>query len=148
MGHSNRMLIRKDNQILRIIKTDGDKQLIIDCITRSMPKWVNQQELNEYKECTEEELCCATNVSLNDVESLESRSKQEAYNRYSMIAGILPFVGDKKMRSSVISYVANERGVSKQTLRHYLCLYLAYMNKSALASTRDTTERSRRCVRY
>ena len=142
MGHSNRMLIRKDNQILRIIKTDGDKQLIIDCITRSMPKWVNQQELNEYKECTEEELCCATNVSLNDVESLESRSKQEAYNRYSMIAGILPFVGDKKMRSSVISYVANERGVSKQTLRHYLCLYLAYMNKSALASTRDTTERT------
>ena len=50
-----------------------------------------------------------------------------------MIAPILPFIADIKIRSKVIQSVAMEHGVSKQTVRNYLCQYLTYMDITALA---------------
>lgn len=59
-----------------------------------------------------------------------------------MIAPILPFVSDDRVRSKVISSTATEHGVSKQTVRNYLCLYLAYMDMTVLAPKKksDDTE--------
>jgi len=37
------------------------------------------------------------------------------------------------MRSKVIGSIATEYNISKQTIRSYLCLYLAYMNIIVLA---------------
>ena len=58
------------------------------------------------------------------------------YERYTMIASILPFMADEKMRSRLICSVATEYGVSKQTIRSYLRLYLVYQDVSVLAPHR------------
>lgn len=50
-----------------------------------------------------------------------------------VIAGILPFVSDEKQRCAMTSSIAETKGVSKQTIRNYLWLYLAYQNIAALA---------------
>ena len=63
------------------------------------------------------------------------------YERYTMIAPILSFVADDRMRSRLICSVAEESGVSKATVRSYLCLYMAYMDVAALAPKRREDER-------
>lgn len=55
-----------------------------------------------------------------------------------MIAGVLPFLDDDKMRSAMVAKVAEEYGVSKQTLRSFLCRYLVFQNiQSLLPKQRD-----------
>ena len=58
-----------------------------------------------------------------------------------MIAPILFFIADDGMRSRPICSVAREHGVSKQTVRSYLCLYLSYMDVAALAPRRRKDDR-------
>ncbi len=60
-------------------------------------------------------------------------------DRYTMIASVLPFITDNTMRSKAIETVAKENDVSKQTVRNYLCLYLAYMDIKALAPKMKST---------
>ena len=64
------------------------------------------------------------------------------YERYTMIAPALSFVADARMRSRLICSVAEEYGVSKATIRSYLCLYLAYMNVTVLAPKRREDDRA------
>ena len=33
------MLLKNENQIFRVLQTQGDKSLVIDCIKKTMPKW-------------------------------------------------------------------------------------------------------------
>ena len=42
--------------IIRILSEKGDQALIIDCIHRKMPVWMNISELDASTECSEEEL--------------------------------------------------------------------------------------------
>ena len=56
-----------------------------------------------------------------------------AYERFTIISGILPFVTDKHKRCTVINQISIERGLSRQTINNYLWLYLAYQDVSALA---------------
>ena len=63
------------------------------------------------------------------------------YERYTMIAPILTFIADDKMRSRLICSVSTEHGISKQTIRNYLCLYLAYLDVTVLAPKKKADER-------
>ena len=63
------------------------------------------------------------------------------HERYTMIAPIVSFISDDKMRSKLICSIAEEHNVSKQTVRNYLCLYLSYMDISALAPKKRKDER-------
>ncbi len=63
------------------------------------------------------------------------------YERYTKIAPILPFVADDRMRYRLICSVSEKSGVSKQTIRSYLCLYLSYMDVTALAPRRREDDR-------
>lgn len=45
------------------------------------------------------------------------------------------------MRNMVIAHSAEENGICKQTVRNYLCLYLAYQHMSALAPKRTDEEK-------
>ena len=44
------MLLKNENQIIRVLKAQGDKALVIDCIKRTMPKWVDDVFLSNYVE--------------------------------------------------------------------------------------------------
>lgn len=98
-----------------------------------MPKWKEINSFSEYELCTESELLSVTGMVLQDIESLDAEIRKFIHEHYTLIAGILPFVSDIKKRNNIISMIAEDRKVSKQTIRNYLCLYLVYQNLSAFA---------------
>lgn len=129
-------LLQNSDNIVRVLEVRGDRILVIDCIKRTMPVWVNLETLEKYSECTD--IAGHNEVA---VDSLNAEQRKIMYERYTMIAGILPFVADKETRSRHIRSAAEEYGLSVQTVREYLCLYLAYMEIAVLAPQKRRYER-------
>jgi len=123
------MLMKNENRIIRILESQGDRVLIVNCTQKSMPMWISKAELNDFSACDGDFLLPA----LPDFESLSPEQKRCAHERYTLIAGVLPFIGDERLRCDAISRISSSRGISKQTIRNYLYRYLVYQNLSALA---------------
>ena len=134
-------LLWSGDSIIRVLEVHGDRVLIIDCIRRTMPVWVERDTLESYSECTNDDLSEATGVVLVGVDDLDADQRKTMYKRYTTIAPVLSFVADDRMRSRLICSVAEEYGVSKATVRSYLCLYLAHMDVTALAPRRRGDDR-------
>ena len=126
-------LMKKEGNVIRILEEKDDKVFIIDCIKKTMPYWCDLSSLSDFEICYEE-----FEVRREDLSAAEKRIMHE---RYTLIAGILPFVSDEKMRSHMISKVSEQMQVSKQTIRKYLCLYLVYQNMSVLAPNNEEKKR-------
>ena len=126
-------LLKDGNNIIRVLEIQPDKILMIDCIKRTMPIWVEYSALESFSVCTDEILSQTTNFTVTDIDALDAEQRKVMYDRYTLIAPILPFIEDERMRSTVISSTAIENNISKQTIRIHLCLYLAYMNIIVLA---------------
>ena len=135
-------LLRSGNTIIRVLEVQADRVLVIDCIKRTMPVWVEMMVLESYFECTCEELSKATGIIPSDVDALDADQRKVMYKRYTIIAPVLSFLTDDRMRSRLICSVAEEHGVSKATVRNHLCLYLAYMDVATLAPRRREDERA------
>ena len=125
-------LLRSGDAIIRVLEVQEDRVLVIDCIKRTMPVWVEMMVLESYFECTSVELFEVTEIITAEVDTLDADQRKTMYERYTMIAPILSFVADDGMRSRLIGSMAEEYRVSKQTVRSYLCLYLSYMDVTAL----------------
>ena len=123
------MLLKSENQIIRVLKSYGDKALVIDCIKRTMPKWVDGDSLSNYDDCGEDEMYERTDYSFG--RELTPKEERIAQERFTMIAGVLPYIGNEQKRSQMIDFLAEHQ--SKQTIRKYLCLYLVYQDIDALA---------------
>lgn len=126
-------LFKQGNQIIRILEVQTEQVFMIDCVKRTMPKWVDIASLSEYTEVTEQEMQMYTNMILPEVDSLDAESKKFMYEHYTMIAGILPFVSDANHRNSLIAKISDKYEVSKKSVKNYLCLFLVYQNIVALA---------------
>lgn len=126
-------LLKDDNNIIRVLDVKPDKILIIDCIKRTMPVWVESSVLDSFSGCTGQVLNEATNFAVTTIDALDADQRKAMYDRYTLIAPILPFIADERMRSKVIGSTAIEHNISKQTIRNYLCLYLVYINITAIA---------------
>lgn len=125
-------LYKSESQIYRILYQQVDNLLVIDCIKMTMPVWIPIADVQDYCDCEEEELLQIHNMVLEELDEIEADRKQVMYQRYTMIAGVLPFVSDSQQRSAFIDRVAAEYGISKQSLRSYLCRYLVFQNIQAL----------------
>ena len=123
------MLLKNDTQIFRVLQIQGDKSLVIDCIKKSMPKWVDATVLSDYAECSEDYLYEQTGMIQN--RELTPEEQRIAQEHFTMIAGVLPFIGNEQKRCQMIDFLAARQ--SKQTIRKYLCLYLVYQELAALA---------------
>lgn len=130
-------LLKNDNQIIRVLQSRDDKALVIDCVKRTMPMWITLSDVEGYVDCTEEELFLKTNVDFN--RELNGDERKIARERFTLIAGILPFVGDDKKRNFMIQQLSEH--ISKQTIRKYLCLFLVYQNISVLAPSPKKNEK-------
>lgn len=126
-------LLKSGDRIIRILEVGGNSVLVVDCIHKSMPKWLPKSEMESYEDCAEAEFHSISSKSICDYDSLDRERRRFAHEHFTLIAGVLPFVGNEKKRSSMIADVAANRGISKQTIRNYLWLYLAYQDISALA---------------
>ena len=85
-------LLRKGNDMVRILGVKDEMAFVIDCVHRIMPFWVAVSELDGYTRCTETELLDITQMTILDIESLNAKSKRVMHERYTLIAGILPFI--------------------------------------------------------
>ena len=74
-------LLKKDNQIIRILKTRDNKVLVIDCLKKTMPAWITSAEIESYVDCTKEELYEVTNVDIH--RELSGDEKKIAHERFT-----------------------------------------------------------------
>lgn len=133
-------LLRDEKSIIRVLEVTPDRVLMIDCIKKTMPVWVESSVLESFHVCTGKELFETTGFTIADLDTLDSDQRKTMYDRYTLIAPILPYVSDEKMRSRLISSMATEHKMSKQTIRNYLCLYLIFMDIAALAPNKRTDD--------
>ena len=131
-------LINWNGVIYRVLAVEEDSILLIDCIKKTMPRWYGLDEISGYEVCSEGELKEKTGREMGKEEDLNSKQRCVAHERFTVIAGILPFLGDDGMRATVIRKVAEQNGISVQTVRHYLCQYLVYQSISALVPKERT----------
>ena len=88
-------LLRSGDSIVRVLEIEKDKVLILDCIKQKMPAWVERSTLDSYEECSVDTLLSVTGLNLLDVNLLDGTQRKVMYQRYTMIAPILPFLSDK-----------------------------------------------------
>lgn len=131
-------LIRCQKTIYRVLAIDDDNVLLIDCIKKTMPKWHEICSVEGYKDCTEEELLESTGIELADEQDLGRKVSCIAHERFTVVAGILPFIDDDRFRTEAVKRLSKERGISEQTVRNYLCQYLVYQSISALVPKERT----------
>lgn len=121
-------LLHKNNNIVRVLETESEKVLIVNCINKSVPRWVDGTDLCEYTEYNISSLSDITGISPLSVDELDNESRRIAYERFTTIAGVLPFIAEDKSRCDAIAHMAKYFSISKQTVKQYLWLYLVYQN--------------------
>ena len=120
-------LLKTENGIYRILKIDGDRVLAIDCQKRTMPRFY-PSEFFDNAETVDNSI-----VMLPcDFDSLSRKERSIAQQRFSMIASAVAVVDDEKKRNDMIQHSAAMFGVSKATIRNYLCTYLVSQEISSL----------------
>lgn len=135
-------LLKKGEHIVRILAEEGNDVLYIPCgrIKSSMPRWCSVSDFEDYNPCTEEELLELHDINIVTEEELEPRERNDARQRYTIIAPVLGCLEDEKIRAQMIERTAKEHGITKQTVRNYLKMYLTYNSISALVRKHRTTK--------
>lgn len=134
-------LYRKEERIIRVLEIRTGKVLVIDCIKRIMPVWMKTAALDSFDRCGAEELYEVTGNHAIGIDFLDAEQKKVMYERYTMISAVLPVLADERRRSEMIRLVAAENHLTGQTVRKYLCTYLAYMDMGVLAPAKRTFEK-------
>ena len=118
-------IVSVDGVRFRILKIKGDEVLVINCERNVVPKWIS---VSEVQECN-----VLNNFGLPNIDDLRPNQRKIAYERYGLIAPIIPFISNNRERNYVISRISEEQGISKQTIKQHLWVYLVYQNVTALA---------------
>ena len=106
-------LLRSGDSVIRILEIQPNRVLVIDCIKMTMPVWVEPAVLEHYSKCINSDLYEVVGFIVADVDTLDVDQRKIMYERYTMIAPILAFIADDKMRSRLICSVSTEQGISK-----------------------------------
>ena len=122
-------VLRCGEAIVRVLDIRENQVLVVTYPQKSVPLWINQEELKTYQSFKEEEIPFFP----PDFEELSPDQRRIAHERYTLIAGILPFIGDERQRCALIARISEEKGISKATLRRYLHQYLVYQRVYTLA---------------
>ena len=134
-------LLCYDDNIIRILQVNENQILVIDCNKMYMPVWKSSEELAAYKTVTEQKLYEIYGLECEDEEDIETDRRQIMYQRYTMIAGIFPFIGDTKQRNLAIENISSEYNISKQSIRKYMCKYLVFQNIQVLLPKKRKNEK-------
>ena len=127
-------LLQYNGSIIRILEIRENEALIIDCLHQSMPGWIRLDEIADSE-------IAKFGSPIPDYEDLDRHSRSITHRRFTMIAGILPLIGDIRQRSAAIARISGQQNISRQTLRRYLWLYLAHQSIAALAPKQKTQPR-------
>ena len=122
---------KRNDTILRVLECRDDEVLVIDCKRLTMLVLISAETLQGYSRC-EEELNPEKN-GFRSPDLLSQDAVRVMHQRFTAVASILPFLTVERERSRMIALASKQLGVSKHTVRKYLCLYLAYQDKVVLA---------------
>lgn len=134
-------LYKSGDGLVRVLAIDGDRVLLIDCVKPAMPRWASANSLKGWERCGEGEYTIPDAWRLRPEEEIMTEQRKLIHERFTLIAPVLPFIHKESMRSVIIQQVAEMNGVSKQTVRKYLCLYLASQKIESLAPGSLCTEK-------
>lgn len=81
----NNQLLHFGQAIVRVLDSNENELLFVDCINKKMPKWKSRVEFSEYIPCDD------VFSILPDINDLDPQSRKIAYERYTLIAGVLPY---------------------------------------------------------
>ena len=123
-------LLKTKDGIFRILSVKNEKVFAIDCQKKTMPKFY---DIDYFKDSKVLE-CLPFNTL--EIDNLTPAERKVAQERFTMIATALSVVENDIMRSQMIEESARHFGVSKQTLRSYLCTYLVFQIIGSLAPQR------------
>ena len=133
----NKDIIACGASLYRVLNVADDTIFVMDCLKPKMPYWISIAEA-DCKYVTEQELYERTGKAIVSLDDLDAVRRRVALNRYTIIAGVLPFLTDVNLRGEIIKRLANEHNLSAQTIRNYLYDYLIYQNTAVLApKTKD-----------
>lgn len=120
-------LLKCENDLVRVLVIDGERVMIINCASPAMPRWTSADSLKGWERCAEGD------YHIPDVRNMTAQQNKVMHERYTLIAPVLPFIHKESIRSTIIAQVAEMNNVSKQTVRKYLCIYLASQKIESLA---------------
>ena len=120
-------ILKTEDGVFRILKIDGERVLAIDCQNRTMPKFY-PTEFFDNAETVDNSII----VPRSDFDSISPKERSIAQQRFSMIASAVAVVDDEKKRNEMIRHSAEMFGVTKTTVRKYLCAYLVSQDISVL----------------
>ena len=110
----NDLLMSMDGcSLVRVLEVFDNQILVIDCLKRSMPVFLDPNSLKEYRSVKEKCLYEKTNYHPKPLEDLSPALRKKALNRYTMIAGALTALSDVKVRSQMIEKSAVDHTVRK-----------------------------------
>ena len=101
------MLLKKNDEIIRVLQEKDDLRLVINCTHPAMPVWIKEEALAAFKSCPDEDV----HAEMLCFENLSPQQQRYAHERYTLIAGVLPFLGDKKQRSEAIAKIAKQENL-------------------------------------
>ena len=119
-------LIKTDSGIFRVLSV-GDNVLAIDCEKKTMPQFFS------FDFFSDGETINYISSDYLDFDELSPADCKIAQQRYTMIASAVSVLDDVKQRNLMLDKSSKQFGISKQTLRSYLCTYLVYQDIAALA---------------
>ena len=120
-------IVKTEAGLFRILAIDEERVLAIDCGKKTMPRFFPLSDFENGK------ILEQIPSSFPSWEELSPNERKIAQKRYTMIAAAVAVVSDKQKRNSMIDYASAQFGVSKQTLRSFLCSYLVYQDIAVLA---------------
>ena len=133
----NKDIIACGASLYRVLNVADGTVFVMDCLNPKMPFWISGAEA-DCKYVTQQELYERTGKAIVSLDDLDAVRRRVALNRYTIIAGVLPFLTDVNLRGEIIKRLANEHNLSAQTIRNYLYDYLIYQNTAVLApKTKD-----------
>lgn len=121
----------ESGDVFRILFIESDQVLAIDCKKKTMPKFYKQ----DYFFNTE--IVHDFLPSLPKIEELSPAERKTAHERFTLIAAPLAYICEPHKRSSLIAETSSQFGISKQSIRSFLCTYLIYQDIVALAPKRQ-----------
>ena len=119
-------LIKTGSSIFRILSV-GDNVLAIDCKKKTMPQFFSYDFFSDGDSIN----CLSPDYP--NFEDISPADRKIAQQRYTMIASAVSVLDDVKQRNLMLDKSSKQFGISKQTLRSYLCTYLVYQDIASLA---------------
>ena len=111
------MLLKNNDTILRVLQSHDDKALVIDCVKRTMPKWVEKTFLSDYVDCCDAEMYECTDYPAG--RTLTQEEQRIAQEHYTMIAGV-----------QVLQFL-DTLNISKGTFGLFVCCIVRIKNLSS-----------------